>query len=142
MPDDARIRVVGVPAAVDFMDKFTDRAVEAMAGALREIGEEGMLRSKPLVPVKTGNLRSTGVAQPVVREGDKLTETLSYGGTAGVEAGGVYVGYALYVHENLQAHHTNGQAKFLEQPLLEMQAEMPEMLAEGLRARLGMSKGK
>ncbi len=33
---------------------------------------------------------------------------------------GYTAAYAIFVHENLQAHHPVGQAKFLEQPLREM----------------------
>lgn len=39
--------------------------------------------------------------------------------------------YAIHVHEDMEARHRNGQAKFLEQPL---RTEMPAMAA-GIRAR-------
>lgn len=40
--------------------------------------------------------------------GSKVTDTLTIG---------YHARYAIYVHEDLTAHHTVGQAKFLEQPL-------------------------
>lgn len=41
--------------------------------------------------------------------------------------------YALIVHENLQAHHTTGQAKFLERPM----REMASSVAESVRRAVG-----
>jgi hypothetical protein len=41
--------------------------------------------------------------------------------------------YAVYVHENLTTHHTNGQAKFLEQPARVMKAELASIAYNALR---------
>jgi hypothetical protein len=38
--------------------------------------------------------------------------------------------YSIYVHENLQAKHPVGQAKFLEQPARTMQRELGEVVAQ------------
>jgi predicted GNAT family N-acyltransferase len=38
--------------------------------------------------------------------------------------------YAIYVHENLQAHHPVGQAKFLEQPARELQPVLRRIISE------------
>lgn len=38
--------------------------------------------------------------------------------------------YALYVHENLEAHHDVGQAKFLEQPAREMARDLAGIVAD------------
>jgi uncharacterized membrane protein YdfJ with MMPL/SSD domain len=52
------------------------------------------------------------------------------------EASGVTVavgfstGYAIYVHENLTAHHPVGQAKFLEEPARTMAAEIGRVVRE------------
>jgi len=41
--------------------------------------------------------------------------------------------YAIYVHENLEANHPNGgQAKYLEQPAREMQAELAQIVKDRL----------
>ena len=42
--------------------------------------------------------------------------------------------YAIFVHEDLQAHHFVGQAKFLEQPFREYAGEMTEIVRKALRA--------
>jgi hypothetical protein len=42
--------------------------------------------------------------------------------------------YAVYVHENLEARHPIGQAKFLEQPAREYRKDMAAAVVAGLRA--------
>lgn len=57
---------------------------------------------------------------------------------------GVVVGYsapyALYVHENLEAHHDNGQAKYLEQPARSMIDEMRLTVKSMLMAGKSLSQ--
>lgn len=38
--------------------------------------------------------------------------------------------YAVFVHENLQAHHTNGQAKYLEQPARQLGPELGKIAGQ------------
>lgn len=104
----------------------------AMSRGMYEFAEQVMTRAKELCPVDTGALKSTGhVQQPEVR-GTEIRVTLGFGGVAGkgfvkstkgsswvTGRGSAKVGYATYVHEDLKARHVNGQAKFLESPLLE-----------------------
>lgn len=42
--------------------------------------------------------------------------------------------YALYVHENLQARHPVGQAKFLEQPARQLKNVLPRQVAAMLKS--------
>ena len=57
----------------------------------------------------------------------------------GKEASGVSVlvgytqAYALFVHENLEAHHPVGQAKFLEQPAREHRPTMAAIVKDALK---------
>lgn len=46
---------------------------------------------------------------------------------------GYSAGYSLRVHEDLEAHHTNGQAKFLEQPAREFAPVLAGIVREALR---------
>jgi len=70
-------------------------------------GEKIMAIAKSRTPVKFGTLRSSGrVEHGVV--GTRIIVTL-----------GFHTDYAVYVHENLQAHHPVGQAKFLESAVQE-----------------------
>ena len=51
---------------------------------------------------------------------------------------GYTAAYALYVHENLEARHPVGQAKFLEQPARELSAELGRVAAEAVAAGVGL----
>lgn len=48
--------------------------------------------------------------------------------------------YAVYVHENLEARHPVGQAKFLEQPARERRQELSAITAQALRAGKSLSE--
>lgn len=105
-------------------DKFPDR----VAAALYQEAQIEMTESKRRVPVDTGTLRASGhVAEPV-RNGRNISVTLSYGGAAS--------DYAIPVHENLEAHHRVGQAKYLESVLNESRPHMAARLA----ARIDLNK--
>lgn len=93
--------------------KKINEAAKRMSGSvsLRRIGEEIMTDVKASraghgVPVDTGALRSTG---RVEGRGTGLlslqTVTLNFGGPAAP--------YALIQHENMQYHHTVGEARYL-----------------------------
>lgn len=114
--------------------------------ALRAEAENIMTESKRQVPVDTGALRSTGHVEQPTRGGSRLSVILAYGGPAG--AGGAVtpgyskktkrvaedpVGYAVYVHEDLEAHHTVGKAKYLEDPVKAAIPGMTERLAAIMR---------
>jgi hypothetical protein len=72
-------------------------------------------KSKPLVPVLTGNLRGSGYTRKT--------------GPLSVEVG-YSAAYAIYVHENLEARHTNGEAKFLQRPLREHEDKIIKIVAD------------
>lgn len=64
-----------------------------------------------LTPVEFGALNSSSeTARPVI-SGGNVSVTISFGGPSAP--------YAAAVHENLSARHRVGQAKYLEQPVLE-----------------------
>lgn len=62
------------------------------------------------------------------------------------KAGSVTVGYtqayAIYVHENLEAYHKVGQAKYLEQPARQLNADgtIVSIIKEALRKKNTMSQ--
>lgn len=94
--------------------------VEARVAAATERGQQKaadhlLAASQPLVPVgETGELKASGYATTKGR------------GLNAVATVGYSADYALKVHEDLEARHDDGQAKFLEQPARE---EAPRMLA-------------
>ena len=76
--------------------------------------------SVPLAPIDRGPLR--GSAQVTPASAGNLTSHVSYD-----------TPYAARQHEELDYHHDEGQAKYLEQPLLENEAKYQAAIA----ARLG-----
>ena len=97
--------------------------------ALYQEAEIEMTEAKRRTPVLTGVLRASGHVRPPVREGETVSVTLAFGGPAAP--------YAVYVHENLEAWHKTGQAKFLESVLL----ESAKHLADRVGRRLSLAGG-
>lgn len=46
---------------------------------------------------------------------------------------GFTAAYALFVHENLEAKHTVGQAKFLEQPARTLRRELAQIISDAVK---------
>lgn len=111
-----------------FAKKFPDDVEKAL---YREAQIE-MTESKRRVPVDTGVLRASGHVQDPVRKGQNISVTLAYGGAAET--------YAIIVHEDLEAHHRVGQAKYLESVLKESAPYMAQRVAA--RIKLGKKKKK
>lgn len=96
-----------------------------------------MAASQGLVPVDTSALRSSGYVQEPVREGNRVVVTLGYGGPAAKinsKTGESTDGYAIIVHENLEAFHPVGSAKFLEMPFDQARRGMSARVAAGIRS--------
>lgn len=64
-------------------------------------------------------------------------EARARGGRASVTVGYTQ-SYAVYVHENLEAKHPVGQAKFLEQPAREMAEELGDIIARAMQRGAAM----
>lgn len=128
------VKIRGLAEVKRRLKELGAKAEARLARGLREKGETTMTRAKELTPVDLGALRSTGHVEGPTRTGDQLRILLSFGGPAGAEFGGKFVGYAIYVHEDLTKRHTVGQAKFLEQPVRELAPHLAGDLAAMLRA--------
>lgn len=98
-------------------ERFPDR----VASAIYIEGQIEMTESKRRVPVDTGVLRASGRVSEPERDGTKISVTLSYGGAA--------EHYAVPVHEDLEAFHKVGQAKYLESVLNESRSSMLRRIA-------------
>lgn len=102
-------------AVLAALTRLGPQAETAIQSALYKEGLRIMAVSQGEVPVDTGNLRASGhVALPEVA-GGKVSVQMGYGGSAGSQSG--KVGYAVYVHEDMDAHHPTGKAKYLEDPM-------------------------
>ena len=104
--------------------------LRAVAGATTDEAERIMAVSKETYcPVDTGILKSSGIVLPAVVAPSGVEVTLGYGGNA--------TEYARVVHEDLSAHHTVGQAKYLETPFNQATPGAAGRIAAGAQARLG-----
>ena len=112
--------------------RVIERAPATVAGAMYVEAEIEMTESKKLVPVQYGHLRASGhVRQPEV-SGRTVTVVLGYGGPAGTGSNTEDVGYAIPVHEDLEAHHTVGQARYLSSVLDESVPFLVQRIARRL----------
>lgn len=106
---------------------LTWRGTEVLA-AIKSEGPKGVRDGAELlldasnqrVPVDSGELKGSG---EVISDG--LTAAVSYGAA-----------HALIVHEDMEAHHSRGQAKFLEAALAEEQRELLAAIAASIKLAL------
>lgn len=118
------ITVEGLDATLEQLDALEKVIVEASTHGAYLWSEGVMGESKKECPVDTGNLRSSGfVGMP--ENGEMLL---------------IYpVEYGLYVHENLEAAHPTGKAKFLEDPVNRNLDKLPTMIEREIGRALKVS---
>ena len=129
----------GTPRLRAVLRRLVADAPKAMARALFTEANLIMGEAKKQTPVDSGNLRASGHVQPPVETPGKVSVTLGFGGPAG--GGGANtadVGYAVLVHEDLQAKHKVGNAKYLERPMLAAAKGLEGRLAKRMRKELGL----
>jgi len=136
-----RITIHGLDKHVGKVKASASSLLTAMQAAIYIEAEEIMTAAKKQTPVDHGNLRASGHVQiPSVSETGSVRVEIGFGGPAGSgnvgDSNKEDVGYAVYVHENLTARHTVGNAKFLEIPLRERMSGMTMRLAERVKRRL------
>jgi len=121
------------------LSKVGDRAFFLLGRELYLEAQGIMTASGPLVPVDTAALKGSGYVKPPERDGNKVTVELGYGGPAAQinpKTGQSTDGYALFVHENLEAHHPVGGAKYLELPFNQATHGMGARIAENLKTKI------
>lgn len=121
-------RLLGAKQMVATLNKIADRFPDRVATAIYTEAQIEMTESKRRCPVDItqdaphpGQLRASGHVDEPIRHGRNISVTLSYGGAAAA--------YAVYVHENPDAHHPVGQWKFLESVLNESRPFMAARIA-------------
>lgn len=110
------------------LQELAQRDGEAFKAALYQEGEIEMTESKRRVPVDTGALRESGRAESVE---NGAGVRLVYGDAA--------VDYAWIVHEDLDAYHDDGTAKYLERPVLESLPHLADRVATRMQRIRGGS---
>lgn len=119
------IDIQGADKVTANLQKLGEGSVKRLAAALYQEGEGLIAEAKSITPVDTGALRASGHVQQPVIQGKQVTVNCGFGGAA--------ASYAVYVHENLEAHHPVGQAKFLEEPAKRRAMTMNRRIAERLK---------
>lgn len=99
---------------------LAETSQRAAVKALREEAEIEMTEAKRRTPVRFGDLRRSGHVTGPTRDSGWAV-VMAFGGQAAP--------YAVHVHENLEAFHRVGQAKFLESVLLESAPYLAERVA-------------
>lgn len=107
--------------------------LKSTASALFIEGEQTIGAGKQETPVDHGPLRASGHVQLPEVTPREVSVELGFGGPAGSgnqgDTNDEDVGYAVHVHEDMTAHHTVGNAKFLENPVKARQPGMPDRVA-------------
>lgn len=86
--------------------------------------QEAQIEAKEVrlrTPVDTGALRASIIVTEPQRQRRRIWVT--------IEAGGPSAPYGFYVHEDLEAFHRVGEAKFIERPLAESRPFLPARIA-------------
>lgn len=97
--------------ATEFKAGLKAASAAVKAAALRAADVFGDVQilgdAQEMAPVATGFLKSSGTTEPAVMAADGgISKRIGFNAI-----------YAVYVHEDLEAHHDDGQAKFLEESM-------------------------
>lgn len=112
----------GADNALADLKKLRLVAPDRFGQALYQEAQVELKEIKRLTPVDTGALRASERVEGPVREGRRIYVT--------IVAGGPSAPYAFIVHEDTEAFHKYGQAKFIDQPLAESAPYMAERIAK------------
>ena len=129
MSDNIKLEWKGLAGFLgNIRDKQPKLVQKAVGKAAYREGVTIMAEAKTLCPVDNGFLKASGHVRKPEYDGPRVSVTIGFGGVA--EA------YAVVQHENLEFHHTVGQAKYLEQPFAEAKDGMTARLAEAITGNL------
>jgi HK97 gp10 family phage protein len=120
----------GVREMIANMERLARDTRRAKQRALTKFANIEMTEMKKRTPVATGTLRDSGIVDPPTWNGDTVTVTLGFGGAAEQ--------YAIYVHEDLEAFHPVGQAKFVESVLNESERYFESRIRDDIKSELGL----
>lgn len=116
-----KFRFEGMTQVRSRLSQIASRFPTKVEAALLAEAEIEMTESKRRVPVDTGTLRSSGHVTGPEYRGRTIAVALVYGGAAEE--------YAMIVHEDEEAYHKVGQAKYLESVLNESAPHMGRRIA-------------
>ena len=123
-----KFTVTGVPDLQKALLKSGVVAAAALAAGMTQHMEGVIGIAKERTPVDTDTLRPSGLVLPANIGATKVEVVAGFGGAAS--------DYAVRVHEDMQAFHDDGQAKFLESAFIEKEGMVAATLAAALTAAL------
>jgi len=129
MASSKSIRIEGIPELMAALRQDQVRTVAAMNRALYAAAQHIAQGADELVPVDTGNLRSTQQVVPSKMGTKNMSVEIAYGGPSAA--------YALVQHEKDFNHPEGGQKKYLEVPFLEEVSAWPSRLMARIRTEYG-----
>ena len=103
------------------LSNAANRCPSELARALYQETNIELTEVKRRTPVDTNALRSSEFVMGPVFQKNEITTA--------IVAGGPSAEYAIYVHEDLDAHHDVGEAKYIERPLFESAPHFPARVA-------------
>jgi len=115
-------------ARLQVLDK---EMTQKTADALQKAGGEIIRVAIPKTPIATGELRARSFNEGPLQEGDKHVQVVGFEKHAG--NWDKDNAYAVPVHENLEAHHNVGEAKFLEHAVQETESKLLSYLAKEMK---------
>jgi len=129
---DVSMELFGLSEFTAKLGQLRGQARDIAADEMHQGGKAILAASQNLVPVETETLKRSGFVDRPETHGDWIALEVGYGGDAS-GAGD----YAVIQHEDLTLRHPRGgQAKFLEQPALEMFPAIERRIARRLGGEL------
>ena len=105
--------------------KWKKKIPDALGAALYKETQIEATEAKKRTPVDRGPLRASVHAEGPFRRGTMIWTQIVAGGPAAP--------YAVYVHEDLEAFHKVGQAKFIESVIMESRPYMAARVAKRMQ---------
>jgi hypothetical protein len=121
----------GADQVVSTIKKIAGKFPDRVAKAIYQEAQIEMTEAKRRTPVSPtpapkgvvpGALRASGTVHEPRRSGNDIHVQMSFGNSS--------IDYAIVQHENLDYHHTTGQAKYLESVLNESRPHMAARIAK------------
>ena len=117
-----KVRLIGVETMTKNLKTILKRHPDRVAEALYAEAKIELAEAQRRVPVDTGYLKSRGLVTKPVRKGQVVSVQILFDAP-----------YAVVVHEDLEAFHRTGQAKYLESVINESQSSMGARIAKRIR---------
>ena len=107
--------------------RIADSVPDQAEDALKQEAEVLAAQARDRAPVLTGALKDSIRVGKTTRSGGDISVPII--------AGGPSAPHAAAVHEDLDAQHSNGQAKFLEQPVMEAAGSLVRKLGNRIKLK-------